>query len=267
MANPCKVCSDANLKAQVNALIAEGISDENVSRAVASIGIAISKSAILRHRMNHAPADGVTPVEMPEGMQLPPRLDPASPLETEATALLAKAGLGKTEIDVARDQLTKETLLSQIFETHLAVTAVALDRYQKGEGRYPLDMVKGLATIGALFEKTSMQVSSRGFTTSTLLEMEFERRETAAREEARRRAIAGENPSFYMSEHRLSIDGGVHFGTKFLSATDVNERVETAWNDGIRIGKAERKASAKLRETPKSIETVSPDESETLPGS
>lgn len=257
MPNPCKVCSDTNLKRQVNTLIAEGISDENVSRAVASIGILISKSAILRHRMNHTPVDGVTPVEMPDGMQLPPKLEPASPLETEATALLVKARLGKTEIDVARDQLTKETLLSQIFETQLAVTAVALDRYQRGEGRYPLDMVKGLATIGALFEKTSMQVSSRGFTTSTLLEMEFERRESAAREEARRRAFAGENPNFYTSEHRITVDGGVHFGTRFLSASDVNDRVESAWEDGIRIGKAERKA--KLRDETKSAPTPEND--------
>lgn len=266
MANPCKVCSDANLRAQVNALISEGISDENVSRAVASIGIAISKSAILRHRMNHAPADGVTPVEMPDGMQLPPRLEPASPLETEATALLAKARLGKTEIDVARDQLTKETLLSQIFETQLAVTAVALDRYQKGEGRYPLDMVKGLSTIGALFERTSMQLSARGVTTSKLLEMEFERRESAAREEARQRAFGGEkNPSFYTSDHSLPFEGGMNFGTKWLSSMEVNERVETAWNDGIRIGMAERKA--KLRETPKPIETISPDETKADPNS
>lgn len=254
MANPCKVCSDANLRTQVNALLAEGISDENVSRAVASIGIAISKSAILRHRMNHAPADGVTPVEMPEGMQLPPRLEPASPLETEATALLAKARLGKTEIDVARDQLTKETLLSQIFETQLAVTAVALDRYQKGEGRYPLDMVKGLSTIGALFEKTNLMTSSRGFTAASLLEMEFERRESAAREEARRRTVAGENPSFYTSSHYLAADGSIQFGTKFLLAGEVNDRVSNAWDEGIRIGKAERK-TAKLRETLLSDET------------
>ena len=247
MPNPCKVCSDANLRAQVNALISEGISDENVSRAVASIGIAISKSAILRHRMNHAPVDGVPPVEMPDGMQLPPRLEPASPLETEATALLAKARLGKSEIDVARDQLTKETLLSQIFETQLAVTAVALDRYQKGEGRYPLDMVKGLATIGSLFEKTNLMTSSRGFTAASLLEMEFQRRESSAREEARRRTVAGENPTFGTSS--LYMDGGsVHFGTKFLLASEVNDRVFHAWEDGIRIGKAERK-TAKLRET------------------
>ena len=254
MPNPCKVCSDATLRAQVNALISEGISDENVSRAVASIGIAISKSAILRHRMNHAPADGVPPVERPDGMQLPPRLEPASPLESEANALLEKARLGKTEIDVARDQLTKETLLSQIFETQLAVTAVALDRYQKGEGRYPLDMVKGLSTIGSLFEKTNLMTSSRGFTAASLLEKEFERRESAAREEARRRTVAGETPSFYTSSQYLDADGGINFGTKFLMASEVNDRVSRAWEDGIRIGKAERKA-AKLRESLLSDET------------
>lgn len=258
MANPCKVCSDTNLRSQVNRLISEGISDENISRAVASIGISISKASILRHRMNHAPADGVTPVDLPDGMQLPPKLEPASPMESEATALLEKARLGKSEIDVARDQLTKETLLSQIFETQLAVTAVALDRYQKGEGRYPLDMVKGLSTIGALFEKTNLMLSSRGFTGASLLEMEFERRETAAREEARRRTVAGETPSFYLSEHHLSFEGGVQFGTKWLSSHEVNERVENAWNEGIRIGKAERKA-AKSRETVARVPSDEPE--------
>ena len=251
MAQVCKVCADSKLRGQIDLLISEGMSDENVSRAAASIGILISKSGVLRHRMNHQPADDLAEIELPAGMKLPLKLEGSTPMQNEATALLEAVRKIEGGVDVAKDQLTKETLLGQILETHLAITAVALDRYQKGEGRYPADMVKGLTAVGTLYEKTTLLLSSRGMTRAAIFEKEMQRREKDAREEARELALSGKTVEFFETRH--SVSEGVRFGKEFVTPEDINERVETAWNQGVKQGKAERKL---IRETPSKEESA-----------
>lgn len=219
-------------------MISEGHSDEMVSRACGSLGVSIARSSIMRHRMNHKPSEDVSEIPFPEGMKLPPKLEITTPMRSEAEKLLEDVRQN-TGVDVARDQLAKETLLAKILETHLAITAVALHRYQRGEGRYPLDMVKGLSAVGALYEKTTLLLASRGMTRAAILEKELTRRENAAEQEGRRRALNGEPTEFYNCEHSTS--DAVKFGEAFVMPEEINLRVEAAWNKGVRLGKAERK--------------------------
>lgn len=238
MANNCKACDDPSIRKAIDRMISEGHSDEMVSRACGSLGVSIARSSIMRHRMNHKPSEDVSEIPFPEGMKIPPKLEITTPMRTEAEKLLETVRQGNP-VDVAKDQLAKETLLSKILETHLAITAVALDRYQRGEGRYPIDIVKGLSAVGSLYEKTTLLLASKGMTRAAILEKELQRRETAAREDARQRAIRGESTSFSSSEHATS--DSVRFGELYLKPEEINTRVEAAWNEGVRLGKAERK--------------------------
>lgn len=250
----CKVCANETIRSQVDRMVSENVSDDGISRALASVGVEISKSAILRHRTNHVPTGPVDDVELPPDMVIPrpnqvdvppPMGDGPAKLLEEIRAMVATAG---SEVDITRDRLVRETLLSRIYESQLAITASALDRFQTGEGRYPLDMVRGLQAVSGLFEKTSLQTVATRKTEQTLFEREVERRENIVYQDARNRILAGErvhkevpleycqawNPTYgeYMD---------FHFGDRSLKGKDFNESMQEAWEDGLRDGRAEKK--------------------------
>lgn len=245
--NHCKVCSNPTVRSQVDRMISEGISDDGISKSLASIGVTISKSAILRHRQNHAPK---TP---PEGVEYPPDMvvhrregvEVAPPMGDEAAKLLAEVRekIATDRVDITTDRLVRETLLGRILESQLAITATALDRFQQGEGRYPLDMVKGLSTVGALFEKTVLHSTAVGETKTMLFEREIARRERLARDEAKARTLRGEKvervphdhqtePRWDIVHNRLSAET-FRFGGQHLDGEEFNHRIERAWRKGI----------------------------------
>ena len=237
----CKVCSDATLRNQVDHLISDGLSDDGVSRALESIGIVISKSGILRHRQNHSPSAPPAGVELPADMEIPrAKLEASSPMETEANELMES--LSKvTAVDVAKERLARETLLGKILETHLVITTVALERFKRGEGRYPTEMIKGLTAVGSLYEKTAILTSSEGATKDAIIEREIQRRENLAREDARVHGLAGENHPFLRSEHYIQ-GFFFEFGGRNTDTQEINPRIEYAWKQGIEQGKRERQA-------------------------
>jgi len=169
---------------------------------------------------------------------------PAKLLE-EIRAMVATGG---SEVDITRDRLVRETLLSRIYESQLAITASALDRFQTGEGRYPLDMVRGLQAVATMFEKTSMQTVATRKTEQTLFEREIERRENIVFQDARNRILAGERvhkevPLEYCQPWNPTYGEytDFHFGDRSLKGNDFNEYMQSAWEDGLREGRAEKK--------------------------
>lgn len=249
----CKVCANETVRAQVDRMVSEGVSDDGVSRALSSVGVEISKSAILRHRTNHVPTGPVDDVELPPEMVVPrpSQVDIPAPMGDGPAKLLeeirAMVATGGSEVDITRDRLVRETLLSRIYESQLAITASALDRFQTGEGRYPLDMVRGLQAVATMFEKTSMQTVATRKTEQTLFEREIERRENIVYQDARNRVLTGERvPKEVPSEYCQEKDGifGEHtsfyFGPRSMSGTDFNNYMQQAWDDGIRDGRAEK---------------------------
>lgn len=245
--NPCKVCSNPTVRSQVDRMISEGISDEGVSKSLASIGVTISKSAILRHRQNHPPETPPDGVEYPPDMVVHRResVEVPPPMGDEPAQLLAeiRERIETDNVDITQDRLVRETLLGRILESQLAITATALDRYQKGEGRYPLDMVKGLSTVGTLFEKTVLHSTAVVETQDKLFDREIKRRETVAREEAKARVLRGEDvervpyhhwmqSSWDVINNRLSAET-FKFGGRRMAGTEFNARMEAAWRKGI----------------------------------
>ena len=245
--NPCKVCSNPTVRSQVDRMISEGISDDGISKSLASIGVTISKSAILRHRQNHAPE---TP---PEGVEYPPDMvvhrresvEVPPPMGDEPAQLLAeiREQIETDSVDITKDRLVRETLLGRILESQLAITATALDRFQRGEGRYPLDMVKGLSTVGAMFDKTTLHSTAVAETKGMLFQREIARREALAREDAKTRVLRGEKverqpynhwrpPQWDLAHNRLSAES-FHFGGIRMDGMEFNRRMEVAWRNGI----------------------------------
>lgn len=245
--NPCKVCSNPTVRSQVDRMISEGISDDGISKSLASIGVTISKSAILRHRQNHAPETPPDGVEYPPDMVVHRResVEVPPPMGDAAARLLAeiREKIETDNVDITTDRLVRETLLGRILESQLAITATALDRFQTGEGRYPLDMVKGLSTVGALFEKTVLHSTAVGETKAMLFEREIARRERLAMDEARTRVLRGEvvervphhlktEPRWDLVHNRLSAES-FQFGGRHISGEEFNGRIERAWRKGI----------------------------------
>ena len=256
MGQPCKVCSDQTLRNQVDKLISDGLSDENVTRALASIGITISKGGILRHRQNHTPESDLSDVEvLPSEMVIPrQKLEASEPMEHEANALMESLSRMKSS-DIVKERLARETLLGRILESHLLITAVALDRYKRGEGRYPMEMVKGLAAVGTLYEKTATLSTSESATKDELLEREIQRRESLAREMALEQTRLGNPPELVAKNDVVMTDLYVRdtyfrFADTGIESEAMNDRIEKAWNEGIRQGKREKpKASKKSENT------------------
>ncbi len=250
----CKICATETIRSQVDRMVFEGVSDDGISRALSSVGVEISKSSILRHRTNHAPAGPLDGVELSPDMVVPrPNLVDVPPPMGDGPAKLleeirAKVAKGGSETDITRDRLVRETLLSRIFESQLAITVSALDRFQTGEGRYPLDMVRGLQAVSAMFEKTSLQTVATTPMQNDLFEREVERRENLVYQDAKNRALAGDRVPREVPDEYLqpkSDYGAGHtsfyFGRSHMEGWMYNNRMRRAWEDGVRDGKAEKK--------------------------
>ena len=257
----CKVCSDGTLRNQVDHLISDGLSDDAVSRALESIGIVISKSSILRHRQNHSPSAPPTGVELPADMELPrAKLEASLPMEAEANALMESLSKSKDAVDVAKERLARETLLGRILETHLVITTVALERFKRGEGRYPTEMIKGLTAVGTLFEKTAYLTSSTAATRDVILQTEITRRVTLAHDDAKNRAETGQSTDreICASTHFVRY-GFFRFGESGISSENLNAIIEDAWEDGIAEGKKVKRTKKRIVEQcpePESIESL-----------
>lgn len=250
----CKVCANETIRGQVDRMVSEGVSDDGISRALSSVGVEISKSAILRHRTNHIPTGPVDNVELPPDMViprpnqveiLPPMGDGPGKLLEDVRRMVA---MGGSEVDITQNRLVRETLLSRIFESQLAITASALDRFQTGEGRYPLDMVRGLQAVATMFEKTSLQTVATKKTEQTLFEREIERRENIVYQDAKNRVLSGERvhkevPLDYCQTWNPHYGeyADFHFGHSSMKGKDFNEFMQNAWEDGLRDGRAEKK--------------------------
>ncbi len=251
--NKCKCCDNPDIRAQVDRMIREGISDDGISKALGSIGVEIGKTSILRHRQNHPPVESVD-VELDPDMAIPrpARVEPSLPMGDAAVRLLrdVREQVSRSDIDITTDRLVRETLLGRIMESQLAITATALDRYQEGEGRYPLDMIRGLSTVGALFEKTALHMAASTETKAMLFEREIARLESLARDDAKQRVLKGDKtakrapeeyliPSVWDSTWHVQTYAAYQFGGSRLKGEAFNARIETAWSEGIAQGKAE----------------------------
>lgn len=243
----CKVCENETIRAQVDRMISEGVSDEGVSKSLASIGVSITKTSILRHRQNHMTSAPVEGVELDPTMVVarPAKIEPADPLGTEAAELLdqVRAQVDGGNVDLARDRMVRESIMARIYESQLAITSTALTRFQNGEGRYPLDMVKGLATVGTLFEKTAIHLASLQETKERILENEIRRLEQVVFEDAKTRTLNnGKVPTALPLEHQET-ETWFRYADKTCPKNQFNNRMEMAWLDGIDAGKREKRVN------------------------
>lgn len=251
----CKVCTNETVRSQVDRMISEGVSDEGISRALASVGADIGKSSILRHRTNHYQSDADhSSAELPPDMDVPkPAVGQPGFMGDEPAKLLDEVRQGIANgnaVDVTRDRLVRETLLSRIYESQLAITAAALDRFQTGEGRYPLDLVKGLQSVATMFEKTSLQTVTGQDSQTALFEREVDRRLNIVFEDARNRALEGGRvPTDVPREHLPEFVANAfktgysdfRFGGRYMEGTEFVGKIADAWSRGRRRGIAERK--------------------------
>jgi hypothetical protein len=236
-------------------MIREGVSDDGISRALGSIGVEIGKTSILRHRQNHPPDDAGEPVELNPDMAIPrpAHVEPAPPMGDAAARLLieVREQVTRSDIDITTDRLVRETLLGRIMERQLATVVTALDRYLEGEGRYPLDMIRGLSTVGTLFEKTVLHTTAVTETKMMLFEREITRLESLARDDAKQRVLKGDKvskkapdeyviPAEWDSIYQKRKYDSFQFGGKYLRGELFNARIETAWSEGIAQGKADK---------------------------
>jgi hypothetical protein len=250
----CKVCSNPTVRAQVARMVEEGLSDEAISRALNSVGVVIGKSSILRHRQNHSDEDvDLDDVEFPEGMEVPrpTRVELGSAMGDDPAKLLesVREKVHKQRGDIVEDRMVRETLLQQILESQLAITATALDRYQQGEGRYPIDMVKATASTWALFEKTSLHSMVANASESFLFDNEVERLERFVFQDAKTRVLNGEKvptepPEEHLMGEKIDFMGQPKIETFVfcgytMDGDTFNWRMSQAWNEGRKAGKNE----------------------------
>lgn len=253
-ATRCKVCSNPTIRAQVARMVEDGLSDEGISRALSSVGIVIGKSSILRHRQNHSDEDiDLDEVDLPEGMEVPRpvHVEPGPAMGDEPAQLLAKIRdhVANESADILEDRMVRETLLQQILESQLAITATALARYQQGDGRYPLDMCKATASIWGLFEKTSLHSMVGKESQSHLFYREVERLEAVAFNDAKTRVLNGEKVQTEPpSDHLCGLEedfsgrlkaGYFRFCQHSMNGDEFNARIRRAWNAGRNEGKTE----------------------------
>lgn len=250
----CKVCSNPTIRAQVARMIDEGLSDEAISRALNSVGADIGKSSILRHRQNHSDADiDLDDVELPEDMEVPRpvHVQQGPAMGDDPAKLLAEVRekVANQRGDILQDRMVRETLLQQILESQLAITATALDRYQQGEGRYPVDMVKATAATWGLFEKTTLHTMVASESKGFLFDNEIERLEAVMFNEAKTRVLNGEKvptdpPYEHLMPKKRDYMGGVNtvdfmFCQRSMNGDKFNARMREAWDQGRKAGKAE----------------------------
>lgn len=253
-ATRCKVCSNPTIRGQVARMVEEGLSDDAISRALNSVGVVIGKSSILRHRQNHSDADIDTDeVTIPDDMDVPrPVHVEQSPAMGDDPAQLIeeiRAQVLNQNVDILQDRMVRETLLQKILESQLAITATALDRFQKGDGRYPVDMVKATASTWALFEKTSLHSMVVNESKTFLFDNEVERLERIVFNDARERVLDGEEveseaPDEYLMDRRRNFIGEMEttsftFCQHRMDGDTFNIRMTLAWKRGIASGKAE----------------------------
>lgn len=257
-------------------MISEGVSDDGIVRSLSSIGVVVGKSSILRHRRNHPPETPPDGVEYPPDMVVHRRapITQAAPMGDEAAQLLAdiRAKIQTATVDISEDRLVRETLLGRIVEIQLAITATALDRYQQGEGRFPMDTIRGLSTVGALFERTVLHATAVNETRDMLFEREIRRRENLARADAKARVLRGErvtgtapdehrmpreDESIYEAARSFEDELGFEdveafdderdceafvFGGMRMDGGSYNARIDAAWARGIAEGEAQLQA-------------------------
>ena len=258
MGAPCKVCSNPDIKNKVNLMISDGIPDEKIANELCGVGVEISKTGVVRHRINHyiAPENVVT-IDASTGDTLIKIEQP--PIGDDADKLLETIKNkidNKEEMYIVKNRMVRETLLSEILESQLAITASALERYRKGVGKYPLDMVKGLSTVGILFEKTVMQTAAQKEISKELLERELVKIEKTLEHESKQRVLNGDihNPTLPY-EYRMNTY--FHYGDVFINAEEYNQRMAIAWSKGFNSGKQMNKQRKKdqLNQTVSEIET------------
>jgi len=158
---------------------------------------------------------------------------------------------GGAEVDITLNRLVRETLLSRIYESQLAITASALDRFQTGEGRYPLDMVRGLQAVSLMFEKTALQTTANQASVNTLFEREIERRENLVYQDAYKRVLKGERLSENIPAHYCQVNDGYgvkafRFGNGSLNGHEYNQRMSRAWKLGIDDAKEQKRIVANV---------------------
>ncbi len=234
--NKCKCCDEV-IRSQVDRMILDGVSDDRISRALASIGVDVTKTSVLRHRQNHY-TPPTNPVEYHPDIDIPAKasVELFQPIG-DAGDLLddIRATVDSNAVDITRDRLVRETLLARILEKQLAITDKALARYQAGEGRYPLDMIRGLTSLEQIFEKTLLHEIAVKDTKRHLFNREIKRRENDAFEMAKQRVLSGSR-DFSLPEEILPATRNVEFGGFWMTSVEYNERIRIAWNHGIQIG-------------------------------
>lgn len=231
MSQRCKVCNDTVIRSQVDRMIDDGMSDDAISRAIVAAGVDVPPSLVMRHRIKH-----YTPSE-----SVPKDIAPAGKGSDDAESILNTVRddvESNDDIGIAKARLVRETLLQKILESQLAITAAALEKYRKGEGRYPNDIVRATATTWGLFEKTTLHTMAAGETKESVFESEVVRLERIAYETA----LAGDDDDDPPSSMFTSVnDFGEHeyfrFGGYVMTGTEFNERIRKAWRDGIKAKK------------------------------
>lgn len=255
----CKVCKNPIIRAQVDRMIFDGVSDERIAESLKSVGVKVAKTSVLRHRHNHPPTSNPADTVLPEGMA--PENDTLDirpedikvesdtpeirPLGNDAVGLLdeIKSMVRSDRINLTEDRLVRELLLDKIVENHLAVTASALNQYLTGDGRYPLDMIKGLSLVMQLHEKTVSSATSVRGTKHAIIEREVSRLTNLVRDDARNRVYKGERvskniPVEYLQPKSDFGDEVIDFvfGDTRYNGESFNTRMKNAWIEGIETG-------------------------------
>ena len=217
----CKVCNDTIIRSQVDRMFGDGMSDDAISRALNTAGVSIPASLIMRHRLKHWTAD-TEPVNEPVDDMV---ISVAS-VEPEPEPV--------ADDDITKSRLVREGLLQRILESQLAITATALEKFQRGEGRYPNDMVRATATTWGLFEKTTLHTMAANRTKEALFEQEVVRLERVAYETALVSDSVDPPESMLMSVNDFGDVESYRFGGYGMSGSEFNERIRTAWDNGFR---------------------------------
>jgi len=213
-------------------MIDDGMSDDAISRAIVAAGVDVPPSLVMRHRIKH-----YTPSE-----SVPKDIAPAGKGSDDAESILNTVRddfESNDDIGIAKARLVRETLLQKILESQLAITAAALEKYRKGEGRYPNDIVRATATTWGLFEKTTLHTMAAGETKESVFESEVVRLERIAYETALAGDDDDEDPpsSMFTSVNDFGEHEYFRFGGYVMTGTEFNERIRKAWRDGIKAKK------------------------------
>jgi hypothetical protein len=227
--NRCKVCKNADIRAQVDQMITDGVSDVKISQALASLGVDISCTSILRHRHAHYERSD-SRIEYDDRIVLKNDDIKENRIDVELIDNLLNETDDYDCIQSAlKNRLSNELLLSRIVREQLALVYSAMIRFKNDGGRYPADLINSLQRLYTLYERSLLYTRSESMSDESLQHSYLE----SVREKAYKQGVDDKKHDRKISVEDMLIDNGFFVMNRYIEVDDYNNMIIESYTKGF----------------------------------